>query len=447
MTTSTNKGLMKATAIVNSRMEFYCTAGRGTQSFVSMELKETFSENVQVKSTDGKTYFTIQNTENDLYNKLMSLKSVERIFVQCVLENFDKLDRRGLLTLLHKKLGDVVSWKKCMDTLYKVEQNLTGDEVKQTDSDTEYEPARKRTKWTFRVNCRFSGFAKKQLDNKKTSKQMGVLISKTLGWRTDLKNPRYEINIHLSDDTLSVGIPLYNKPLSERTYIKYCRLRTPIAWIMIKLLHIQYSDVILDPMCGCATILIEAAHCFKRSSYIGIDKDMSQLKLASENIDFASQHSVDISLIHGDARNISLLDNSVNHIITDAPFGQNHKVPGDLQSFYVDVLMEMYRVLQPGGRIVILTSPKLCEFLKTILKLSSELCHEGDINNSCRNDADNSDSQLKSMSHNDLDHVCDNSSVACHKQLTMLEMLYVYNVKLGETDGCICVIHKLYNHG
>lgn len=96
---------------------------------------------------------------------------------------------------------------------------------------------------------------------------MGVLISKLLGWRIDLRSPKYEVNIHLSDATLIVGIPICNRPVSIRSYIKHCGLRTPIAWIMVKLLDIQPGDIVLDPMCGCATILLEAAH----SHHVSVD--------------------------------------------------------------------------------------------------------------------------------------------------------------------------------
>ena len=88
---------------------------------------------------------------------------------------------------------------------------------------------------------------------------MGVLISKLLGWKIDLKHPKYEINIHLGDGTFTVGIPVTEIPLSKRSYIKHCGLRTTIAYIMFSLLDISPGNVVLDPMCGYATILIEAS--------------------------------------------------------------------------------------------------------------------------------------------------------------------------------------------
>lgn len=87
--------------------------------------------------------------------------------------------------------------------------------------------------------------------------QMAVLISKLTGWKTDTRHPNIEISIHMNDNTLSVGVPLTQQPLSKRAYLKHCGLRSTVAWIMCDLLNIQPGHRVLDPMCGMGTLLIE----------------------------------------------------------------------------------------------------------------------------------------------------------------------------------------------
>ncbi|XP_060562170.1 uncharacterized protein LOC132721817 [Ruditapes philippinarum] len=654
-------------------MQFYCTAGRGTENFVREEISQQFGQDVEVISTDGKLYFTVNNCGLDVKLKLMSLRTVERVFVQVLHENFSKLDRRGLLTLLHTRLNDKDIWEQCLSTLKHLstcnlpsnqnpvsdirydtgihvtnkQQNVecfasntdngnkaeqsearnfkpgfalekdhlvsdtdkvmsetdkvtekgveisndtnaenqrfdvpktdivkilensldtgilkTGNKRKMSELDTPGYDIREKLsetgtnnavvhsdndrsvpetgisrnvpllhnetkmsetgitaavpllqndtkmsetgtsvkkqtlspsiiatkdisvtnkhphsikrrkmeehcfKETFRVSCRFSGYARKQLNVQRTSQQMGVLISKRLGWKIDLRHPKYEINIHLGDETITVGVPLTNIPLSKRSYIKHCGLRTPIAWIMARLLDIGPSNVVLDPMCGSATILIEALHVCKTAVYIGMDNDISQLRLAAENTVYCNQRNSCISLVHGDTKHIPLPDSSVDGVVTDAPFGQNHIVTGNLHTFYYEMLSELVRVVKPKQKIVLLTSSDNEQFVTTLcsktltnqntLSPKTVTSSEGNDKQTCEDEVKNIDCKSSSQCKEEVTEInrqevnakCSKNSNIDFEMLQSMAQLSLllkatHNVKLGETEGCIFVLENL----
>lgn len=110
-----------------------------------------------------------------------------------------------------------------------------------------------------------------------------------------------------------------------------------------------------------------------------------------------------------------------------------------------------FRILQSGGRIVILTSCSICDLLKKIIPSSSGFCHHdnSDLKN---NDADcvpksvclDSVNQSGCYEVNSTGQPLDISSLPLYtKKLAVLELKDVYDVKLGETAGCICVLHKV----
>ena len=56
---------------------------------------------------------------------------------------------------------------------------------------------------------------------------------------------------------------LCRKPLSCRPYMQTFGLRSTVAWVLVHLAQINKNQVVLDPMCGTAAVLMEAVHCHK----------------------------------------------------------------------------------------------------------------------------------------------------------------------------------------
>ncbi|XP_055956818.1 uncharacterized protein LOC126822674 isoform X2 [Patella vulgata] len=209
---------------------------------------------------------------------------------------------------------------------------------------------------SFRICCKLSGQICGLITSQEVNIELGKHITKITGWKVDLTSPLLEVTVHMNDEVVVTGVPVISIPISKRSYILHHGLRSTVAWIMSHLADIQFNDVVVDPMCGKSTILIEAVKLQPGGVYIGCDKDKQQLRYSILN----QQHAgVDINFLHTDTLHLPLIDESVDKIVCDAPFGQKHKTDEEIRTFYIKLLQQIYRVLKVGGKMVLLTSSRL----------------------------------------------------------------------------------------
>ena len=158
--------------------------------------------------------------------------------------------------------------------------------------------------------------------------------------------------------------------------------------------YTQPGDIVLDPMCGIGTTLVEAAHLGRTG--IGIECEPRWAELARANLDHARDHGATESgaIICGDARNAAALvtdphlAGQVALLLTSPPYGQTthgqvrssrdsgqpgiHKSdygygtsPHNLArgshtrllSGFTDILAGCLPLLRPGGIVAITTRP------------------------------------------------------------------------------------------
>ncbi|XP_071274208.1 THUMP domain-containing protein 2 isoform X1 [Agelaius tricolor] len=211
--------------------------------------------------------------------------------------------------------------------------------------------------FSFRVSCRCSGAIARILTSQEVGRALGTALVKQCGWRADLRDPDLEIFVHLNDIHSVVGIPLFRLPLANREYIRTAGLRSTVAWAMASLAEIRAGALVLDPMCGLGTILLEAAKEWPEAWYWGADISDSQLEGADGNIRAAGL--VDkIELLKVSVTALPLPSESFDSVISDIPFGKKFKTMSDAQ-LLPDLLQEMERVLRVGGTLVLLLSQEL----------------------------------------------------------------------------------------
>ncbi|KAI1243696.1 THUMP domain-containing protein 2 [Lamprotornis superbus] len=241
--------------------------------------------------------------------------------------------------------------------------------------------------FSFRVSCRCSGAIAKILTSQEIGRAIGMALVRQCGWRADLRDPDLEIFVHLNDIHSVVGIPLFRLPLAHREYIKTAGLRSTVAWAMASLAEISVSEcslqrngilsegrgvlliragagcyegagaLVLDPMCGLGTILLEAAKEWPEACYWGADISHSQLEGANGNIRTAGLMDK-IELLKASVKALPLPSESFDSVISDIPFGKKFKTTNDAQ-LLPDILQEMERVLRVGGTLVLLLSQEL----------------------------------------------------------------------------------------
>ncbi|XP_059149674.1 THUMP domain-containing protein 2-like isoform X2 [Physella acuta] len=269
---------------------------------------------------------------------------------------------------------------------------------------------------TFRVCVKCSGKVSRWLNTQKLSKDIGWRVARVTGWRVNLRHPDIEVSVHISDGYVTAGIPMSRYPLSKRDYIVASGLRAPVAWIMYHLAHVQLGDIVLDPMCGRATILLESGLEFQEASYIGGDTDLSQLQVATQNLHLCKKEH-NISILMADSLTMPFRDNCIDIVICDAPFNLKYLLTINTESFYMQFLGEVCRVLRQGGRCVLLVSRDIKKMLLLKLPLSEKF------------NQDNLEAidQAQEVNH----------------QLLPLTVLSTHDVKLGETEACIVVFNKI----
>ena len=167
---------------------------------------------------------------------------------------------------------------------------------------------------------------------------------------------------------LILAIRLSDERMRHRDYKVIHRpgsLRPSVAAALALLSQPQPEDVVLDPFCGTATVLIERAHLGRYRLLIGCDRDGQALSAARENV---GPRYKPLELHRWDAAALPLPDSSVSAIITNLPWGIRHGSHQDNRRLYPAVLLELQRVLKPGGKMVIISGE---------VRLMSELIGRG----------------------------------------------------------------------
>jgi tRNA (guanine6-N2)-methyltransferase len=130
-------------------------------------------------------------------------------------------------------------------------------------------------------------------------------------------------------------------------------LRPSVAAALGWLSEPSPDDIVLDPMCGAGTVLIERANMGRYQLLIGGDSNPESLDAARENV---GPRYKPIELHTWDASAIALEAASVNKVITNLPWGMRHGSHAENRRLYPHLIEEFRRVTKPGGLIVMLTA-------------------------------------------------------------------------------------------
>eukprot|EP00913_Durusdinium_trenchii_P007048 g6630.t1 len=144
---------------------------------------------------------------------------------------------------------------------------------------------------------------------------------------------------------------------------------------MARCAELKPGETVLDPMCGKAVILVEAALSWPLCHYLGVDIDADQLTGANSNafLAHASGARLDCGsggqeacstvqtkdLLQGDACKLPLPDASVDVVICDIPYGRQYGTIEECRdTLYKAILKELDRVIQrgPAGRAILISS-------------------------------------------------------------------------------------------
>lgn len=319
---------------------FFCTVGFGLENFTRQELSSLPADVCLREVLVGKCFFSLERD----FQTLLSLKTIERLFV-CIAHvpvktELDSAD--GWITsILNQELCQLQDklhiWKQL--------NNKGSDNI------------------TFRVSCRLSGRFRKPYLFRHFASLIGNLLNSEPCFTVDLQKPDLDVFVHLNDIFLTIGLPVTKKPISERSYLKHIAVRSTVCCGMCMAIGLKPEDVVLDPMCGAATLLVEAVVQFKCNTCFGIDIDVNQLEKAKFNID-TSKTNNQIHLITGNSAGQLLRKKFVDVVLCDVPFGRKFGKQTDIKQLLAKLVETIDSVVNAKGRVCILVSQ---QFQQTLL--------------------------------------------------------------------------------
>jgi 23S rRNA G2445 N2-methylase RlmL len=208
---------------------------------------------------------------------------------------------------------------------------------------------------TFRVVARVAGeHAFRRVDLRQAIERSIEKRIPTLRLVPD--NAHLEFWVHLVNDHLVVGIRLSGSELRNRTYKQAnvpASLKPTIAAAMVLVSQPRPDDVVLDPMCGAGTLLIERGEAFRYRRLLGGDGNSAAIDAARANIGPRYQP---IELRQWNAQSLPIEDRSVDAVLCNLPFGRQIGSEKGNRTLYPALIAEWSRVLAPGGRMVLLTA-------------------------------------------------------------------------------------------
>jgi tRNA (guanine6-N2)-methyltransferase len=205
----------------------------------------------------------------------------------------------------------------------------------------------------FSITANFVGKRNYNMDEIKSVVATGVM--ERYHWRcTTEDESEINLRVFIEHDTAYVGMRVGAVSLHRRPYKQSHlpgSLKPSVAAAMLQVAETAAGIRVLDPLCGAGTIPIEAA--LQGAKAFGGDLDANALNSARMNLNAAG---AGVRLHQWDAVTLPLAAGSVDRIVTNLPWGRQVQVDEDLVLLYRRLCVELERVLDSRGQIVLLTS-------------------------------------------------------------------------------------------
>jgi tRNA (guanine10-N2)-dimethyltransferase len=185
------------------------------------------------------------------------------------------------------------------------------------------------------------------------------------GYRADLKNPEMVLRAVITSGRIILGREAGRCDRSSfearrphlKPYFHPGVLMPRMARSLVNLTQARAGEMLLDPFAGTCGILIEA--CLIGVQGLGIEVQAGLVKGAKCNL-----QSLDCSLLLGDAKRLPLKESSVDAAVLDIPYGRSARIMAKSKDLLLqESLGELFRVIRPGRRMVIVADRPLDDML------------------------------------------------------------------------------------
>ena len=181
------------------------------------------------------------------------------------------------------------------------------------------------------------------------------------GYKADLKDAKMVLRAIITTEKIVLGREAARTDRSSfearRPHLKPFFhpgvLMPRMARSLINLTQVRAGEMLLDPFAGTCGILIEA--CLIGIQGLGIEVQTRLVKGALCNL-----HTLDCSLLLGDAKRLPLQNASIDAAVLDTPYGRSAKILAKSKEFLLqESLSELFRVIKPDRRMVIVADSSL----------------------------------------------------------------------------------------
>lgn len=185
------------------------------------------------------------------------------------------------------------------------------------------------------------------------------------GYRADLLKPEMVLRAIITSGRIILGLEVARCDRSSfearrphlKPYFHPGVLMPRMARALVNLTQARAGEMLLDPFAGTCGILIEA--CLIGVQGLGIEVQAGLVKGAKCNL-----QSLDCSLLLGDAKRLPLKESSVDAAVLDIPYGRSAKIMARSKDLLLqESLSELFRVIRPGRRMVIVADRPLDDML------------------------------------------------------------------------------------
>lgn len=211
----------------------------------------------------------------------------------------------------------------------------------------------------FRVTCSRTG-STHNFGSPEAARQFGAGVNDMFRWPVDLANFDLEVLLCIDREFVYVALCLTREPLFKRniTYFGRTNLRATVCHNMMRLAAPQPGEVVIDPMCGGATIPMEGSLTHPQVVHLGGDNEGQAVKRSRDNINHLLKKgkSMVVDVAQWDATRLPLRSQCVDAVVSDLPFGKRMGRKVDNRVLYYQSLVELARVTKMNtGRAILLT--------------------------------------------------------------------------------------------
>jgi|TARA_Y100000310_G_scaffold159226_1_gene158772 23S rRNA G2445 N2-methylase RlmL len=204
----------------------------------------------------------------------------------------------------------------------------------------------------------FNTYLKQDTDRKVYRKQIVARVNQLVQqrfrkWR--LQDPALlELWGFFIDEKLYLGVRLTDERVRynfHRPVLRKGALRPTVAAAMAYLISPSRGELIVDPMCGTATLIQECVALQPEGRYICGDRSPAAVRLSQDRLGTTAS-----DVICWDALSLPLRRTSVDGFICNMPFGRQYGAGEAIDRLYLDLLKHWLTLLTPAGRMLIMVA-------------------------------------------------------------------------------------------